>query len=67
MTEERQNAERVETLVERGLEEITDTIPAQIFDAVEGYYARRGYRLQRFTFVSSGTYDATFTKQEGSL
>lgn len=53
--------ERVDTLV--GQEDvITDTIPAAIFEGVERYYARHGYRLQSWTLVTTGTYDATFTR-----
>lgn len=41
---------------------ITDTIPAAIFDAVERYYLRHGYRLQSWSLVTAGTYDATFVR-----
>ena len=55
------SVEQVDTLMDRE-DVITDTIPSRIFDAVERYYVRHGYRLQSWTRASAGTYDATFTR-----
>ena len=41
---------------------LTDTIPAEIFEAVTRYYERTGYKLKSVTLATSGTYYATFTK-----
>lgn len=54
--------EQVDTLVEAREDVITDTIPAAIFEGVERFYARHGYRLQSWTLVSADTYDATFAR-----
>jgi hypothetical protein len=56
-----ENTEQVDTLVNQA-DVITDTVPAAIFDAIERYYNRHGYRLQSWTLVGRETYDATFTK-----
>lgn len=63
MTEGTQNVEQVEDLLGRE-DEITDTIPEPIFEAVVRYYERCGHRLQRFILVSADTYEATFTRED---
>ena len=63
MMEGMQSEERVEGLIGRE-DEITDTIPEPIFEAVVRYYERCGYRLQRFILVSADTYEATFTRED---
>ena len=61
MTGTTQNVEQADTLVGQA-DMITDTIPAVIFDSVEKFYARHGYKLQGYTLITAATYDATFTR-----
>ena len=65
MMEGTQSVERVEGLIGT-MDTITDTVPEAILDGVTKFYERHGYKLQSFTLMTSGTYDAMIAKKERS-